>query len=99
GPATFRLFPYTTLFRSDVDPPEVVVVGAQESQRGVGVAAADGLSQLGDRAGEAVNAAEDDYSVADRDAGRRLGCGHRLPCDLRRSEEHTSELPSRVDLV
>ena len=61
---------------------DVVVAGAQDGERGVGVAAADGLGQVGDRAGEAVDAAEDDDPVADRDAGRRLGRGHRLPRDL-----------------
>ena len=58
------------------------MAGAQDGEGGLGVAAADGLGQLGDRAGEAVDAAEDDDPVADRDAGRWLGRGHRLPRDL-----------------
>ena len=66
----------------DVDPPDVVVAGAQDGERSLGVAAADGLGQVGDRAGEAVDAAEDDDPVADRDTGRRFGRGHRLLRDL-----------------
>ena len=66
----------------DVDPPDVVVAGAQDGEGSLGVAAADGLGQLGDRACEAVDAAEDDDPVPDRDTGRWLGRGHRLVRDL-----------------
>src|SRR5438105_9138340 len=74
-------FPYTTLFRSEVDAPaegEVPVVGAGEVQA-VG---------FGEVRGVAVGGAQD------RRHQRTLG-DQLAP----RSEEHTSELQSRVDLV
>jgi hypothetical protein len=53
-----------------------------EADGGLGVATADGLGQVSDCAGEAMNAAEDDDAVTDRHTGRRLGRGDSLMRDL-----------------
>ena len=66
----------------DFDPLDVAVTGAQDGKRCLGVAAADGLGQVSDRAREAMDAAEDDDAVSDRAAGGRLGRGHGLLRDL-----------------
>ena len=58
------------------------MAGAQDRECGLGVAAADGFGQVGDRAGEAVDSAEDDDAVADRDVRRGLDRGHRLLRDF-----------------
>src|SRR5207247_5718453 len=78
------LFPYTTLFRSPSDEAEAR--GQQDGE-------ADGHRYLHDHrldgVGQDMAEADPPLRVADR--ARRLGEG--------RSEEHTSELQSRVDLV
>src|SRR5690242_21314856 len=85
-PPRSTLFPYTTLFRSAVEPPKVVDGVAGE--RGTAVVLAlldhqDGVAALGQflRHHGAARARADDDGVA------------------LRSEEHTSELQSHVNLV
>src|SRR5207247_9479877 len=83
------LLPYTTSFRSRVkpDPRRRLAVGPIDDRD-----PADPGAAQGKREGAARLASADDRDVVvDRSAiGRRA---------LRRSEEHTSELQSRVDLV
>src|SRR5207302_10242826 len=90
-PPRARLFPYTTLFRS---------FGAPRNRRGTG----PGASLPGGISTRGVELAVG--PVRDRD--RRLrssggaGCGHRIEATFwnsSRSEEHTSELQSRENLV
>src|SRR5690606_41824371 len=82
------LFPYTTLFRSDA-----------------GASAGDVVRVVGDH--QAARVARIAILVQIQ-AHRLGGAGHRVPADLarvhdavveRRSEEHTSELQSRENLV
>src|SRR5690606_41281017 len=86
-PARSPLFPYTTLFRSP---------GGAE---GLARRAADGARG---RAGNRAAAAPAAGAVTQRAAGARLAAAlgrTRLPAELARSEEHTSELQSRENLV
>src|SRR5206468_12702869 len=93
-PPTPPLFPYTTLFRSTAAGTTILAAGAAVA---VGVAA-----------GTARLLVEDDVRrrCADRTSAC-FGCGHRHdshrrrhgPTNNKRSEEHTSELQSRSDLV
>src|SRR5438067_5864878 len=84
-PPTSPLFPYTTLFRSAAAPPARLLraAGAAEARAAV-------------RAGESPR---DPEAREDR-AQRRDGGRVQEPQVARgRSEEHTSELQSRFDLV
>src|SRR5699024_12718795 len=82
-PPRSTLFPYTTLFRSAAPPPE--------GHRGGAVRPAGREDPLRNRAGRLRRGA----------SGGLLRRGHRGVHRLReaRSEEHTSELQSRFDLV
>src|SRR2546430_6512810 len=86
-PPRSTLFPYTTLFRSAVEPEPV---GELEPARDAAVALALAVMIVQPRAPFApharILAARDQAGVLDRD--------HRL-----RSEEHTSELQSQSNLV
>src|SRR5690606_41427041 len=86
-PPRSPLFPYTTLFRSDVGVDQALV-GAQRGRHGHrgGIRAA--ATQRGDVAVrvDALEARDDDHA-----AGVQVGAD--------RSEEHTSELQSRENLV
>src|SRR5699024_11669177 len=87
-PSTPRcsLFPYTTLFRSRRD--------GGRAGRGAGERAGDGAGGVG-------VAAERDHAGDDAaDVARRAQPGVEADRDgVERSEEHTSELQSRFDLV
>src|SRR5690606_39849466 len=76
----FTLFPYSTLFRSAVDAPYVIIE--------IPLLAETGLAHAFDRV-LVVDAADDQYAV------ERM----RETCFRKRSEEHTSELQSRENLV
>src|SRR5438067_9988785 len=83
-PPTSTLFPYTTLFRSDVEIDPLADAG-----RPWMVQARAKLTRIVDATRHAVDARE----VAGRVGAKRSGNF------TRRSEEHTSELQSRFDLV
>src|SRR5690606_41901665 len=90
-PSLSTLFPYTTLFRSYVEP----IVGC-------GLAAAPFLQEVTDgRAAAGARRAHDEdviaFALQSHAEFERLG-GPGLAND-RRSEEHTSELQSRENLV
>src|SRR5690606_41869847 len=86
-PPSSPLFPYTTLFRSLL---------AAEHHLQAGLALVLGLGELHRRGeGVAVQIARLQF-VARR---RRIALGQRLEQLLERSEEHTSELQSRENLV
>src|SRR5438105_10662621 len=76
-------FPYTTLFRS----PHVILTGVQRVRI---VGRSTSLRQGGeqDEAGDTI-----------RMISRELDAGRSCSPPWRRSEEHTSELQSRVDIV
>src|SRR2546421_8003597 len=84
-PPRSPLFPYTTLFRSH-----------EEAQRYAAAMTARGLAT--DRADDAVTEVEEQ---ARSRVGPQLRSQHRSPfhASHARSEEHTSELQSRSDLV
>src|SRR2546422_5961821 len=93
-PPSSPLFPYTTLFRSlrvlgapVVEPRglELLVAGQGRNVRQVG----PGLEQVRDERAPQVMGRE----------ARHAGAAGFSPHDLRRSEEHTSELQSRLHLV
>src|SRR5207247_9308428 len=89
-PPRSPLFPYTTLFRSQLLVPRGAAVRVHERHP----------AALGHRQG----ALHGGGAVGVVPARRPRGGEHRLLRDLRRhlrlrSEEHTSELQSRVDLV
>src|SRR2546422_4378896 len=84
-PPRSTLFPYTTLFRSAIDLTHLDRTG-QDRDRGRETLGR--LSHLGRRLGHF----RDDDSAADSGDGVRRA-------DLDRSEEHTSELQSRLHLV
>src|SRR5947207_3753246 len=87
-PPRSTLFPYTTLFRSDVDGAGEAILGGQ-----FGGAVADEV--------DARRHPWRDRSTAWADAPRpqRLHRAHRHLPAAERSEEHTSELQSHSDLV
>src|SRR5690606_39347090 len=84
-PPSSPLFPYTTLFRSRHGPRR-----RGSSRR----SPADGDSVR--RLRPAARAAA---RVVDRPGARTASCASRAPTGCRRSEEHTSELQSRENLV
>src|SRR4051794_41641811 len=86
GPPTSTLFPYTTLFRSDlvVDALEMLRVARHE------------LLHRGAVALEHVDAGRHRVLPRPRQVGERL---HVAGGGAHRSEEHTSELQSPVHLV
>src|SRR5207249_10386352 len=89
------LFPYTTLFRSSTvaqATPRPVAGASQELDHDCLDAPADvGVREVGPRFGNVVEC------LGDRDAGV-VTVDHAW-INIRRSEEHTSELQSRFDLV
>src|SRR5207247_9399930 len=91
-PPPYTLFPYTTLFRSTPDPvkspgDEFGVVASKVNLLGQQLRGAQGdFSDLRGNFERLLDDLEDAVMIFGRD--RRL-----------RSEEHTSELQSRVDLV
>src|SRR5690606_41859405 len=92
-PPRSPLFPYTTLFRSHVDGAvglERVVAG--QSRLGVLVLAREHAERV------AVVEVNRDRLAVENDPGLRLG-GDALLGRGQRSEEHTSELQSRENLV
>src|SRR3712207_8416990 len=85
-PPRSTLFPYTTLFRSVAGPDEQVVAVEGDVER----AERDrGAGELGDQPAEALR---------ERNAAR-VDADERDARQIRRSEEHTSELQSRQYLV
>src|SRR2546421_9673706 len=89
-PPRSTLFPYTTLFRSVVDALEAVEVADDEADdRAVRAMPLDGLVQL----------RIDGAAVGETGEGVGVGEPPHLLQPLGRSEEHTSELQSRSDLV
>src|SRR5687768_18341202 len=85
-PPRSTLFPYTTLFRSTC----IFATGLGEIGPAAAATADDGRKLLDELAGRSF------FGQIGRDRGnqRHLAVGHR-----RRSEEHTSELQSRLHLV
>src|SRR5690606_41818962 len=88
-PASFSLFPYTTLFRSIYGYREEAMIGQPLSRLEAPEAAGDTESVL--RRLHANEAIERDETVRLCRDGRRIY--------IQRSEEHTSELQSRENLV
>src|SRR5207249_10220253 len=86
------LFPYTTLFRSAGDPNWSTVNPDAVPFPGATGDAVTTMLQHGDPAGTAWRPGETDTSI-------RPGWFYHAAEDDRRSEEHTSELQSRFDLV
>src|SRR2546421_8825262 len=84
-PPRSTLFPYTTLFRS-VDAGRARDLG----RRRAGVRGAGRLRRAAWRPG---------HPDGEPGAGARGALPRRLSTSVRRSEEHTSELQSRSDLV
>mgnify|MGYP007026203974 CR=1 FL=1 len=91
-PPRSTLFPYTTLFRSDGGDVSVLVPRDLDAERGA-IAELRGIDLEALRLGDvAAHRAQRDTHV--RHAREPLGGRH-----ARRSEEHTSELQSRRNLV
>src|SRR5206468_11626983 len=87
-PPSSTLFPYTTLFRSELGAPHVPNA---HRRAGGGLANDDVLEFLG---------GHEPAGRAHREGERLIGGRRRLADPAgRRSEEHTSELQSRSDLV
>ena len=78
----------------DVDPPDAVVPGAQDGEGTLGVAARTASANSAIAPAKAVDAAEDDDPVPDRDTGWWFRRGHRLPRDL--GEAHTHGLADQL---
>src|SRR5206468_10456663 len=96
-PATYRLFPYTTLFRSLVVYMDIAGMTAEDFS----VEFADGILTIG---GERKPRREGKphYHAMEVQVGpfeRRFRLPVAVDPDTIRSEEHTSELQSRSDLV
>src|SRR2546429_5862468 len=89
-PPRSTLFPYTTLFRSVRDHAEQPARSAiQTGLAGLQQRAADALPVAGlEGGGQAVPVLHD-----------RAARAHQAACEPARSEEHTSELQSRLHLV
>src|SRR5438105_6451282 len=85
SPPRSTLFPYTTLFRSGVDGDELAAAQV------TGAEAARGRRAAQDHGVVAMRDADDDEL--------EIELVRPEPRQLVRSEEHTSELQSRVDLV
>src|SRR5690606_41924472 len=97
-PPWSSLFPYTTLFRSPAR------VGGRPGWPGVGGSRVAGVPGGRGGTGRAFVAAGGAAAVAGRDAagggdGAVAGNARRRPAAQPRSEEHTSELQSRENLV
>src|SRR5207247_10045168 len=92
-PPSFSLFPYTTLFRSldSLDPSDRIGVLSFDTQSRWVVQP----RQLGQ--GSQVDQVKDRIRTIDASGGTEIYPA--LDMGFRRSEEHTSELQSRVDLV
>src|SRR5690606_40346241 len=98
GPLGSTRFPYTTLFRSEGVGPDLLV--AVEEQVEVERASLPAGAALA--AGLALEAEEEGEEVLRREARAERGDGvqeRRLRRRPERSEEHTSELQSRENLV
>src|SRR2546429_9708299 len=95
-PPRSTLFPYTTLFRSRGGAFAEVF---QRLERAIGVAQPD--DALHRVAADVLDRrqAKQDAAVADRKVRPRLVDIRRQDIDSTRSEEHTSELQSRLHLV
>src|SRR5690606_41960050 len=98
SPPRATCFPYTTLFRSDLGFVEPMAMGFRSSQ---------GLKMFQDRM-RCIPHAADDLKACAQDrlrwldgqmAGRTFVAGDRFTLADVRSEEHTSELQSRENLV
>src|SRR5207247_5827400 len=90
-PARTTLFPYTTLFRSDVQPRAVPEAGRRIA--GIRV-------RLRGARPDVAHLGADEVGGGSGDLGEAPPPVHRpSPANFVRSEEHTSELQSRVDLV
>src|SRR5690349_22077271 len=98
-PPSSTLFPYTTLFRSERDAHEALTIA---SEHGAYFRTPVALDRLG------LLAVSDNPRTAARLLGSAAGIRQRSgeihfldveQCDAARSEEHTSELQSRRDLV
>src|SRR5690349_23605680 len=85
-PPRSTLFPYTTLFRSEEARLEALRIAAIEAHE----------TWLRDEAAEATRIETDRITAQEAEAGRLEGL---QLAGLKRSEEHTSELQSRRDLV
>src|SRR3712207_7753726 len=88
-PPRSTLFPYTTLFRSDLVERAADVAQLEHEQRVLGLGAGHGDDRLDRLGGQLVH-----HHVAAADRRDRL-----LGVHVERSEEHTSELQSRQYLV
>src|SRR3712207_7159927 len=87
-PPRSTLFPYTTLFRSDVQPGHRVVERGEHPRRMLGQRVRDAAQQVADLAHRRGGMPVVPGDVADHDGQPPV-----------RSEEHTSELQSRQYLV
>src|SRR5207249_7119853 len=89
---TSTLFPYTTLFRSD-HPGAVAPVRRLRARAGAAPSAGENVG------GRPVTARTKGLVVAALHIALVSALGAKLLADRARSEEHTSELQSRFDLV
>src|SRR5438105_9796581 len=81
------LFPYTTLFRSDTKAPKAIPVSKKSSSKGC----------CARHGGPSISCSTDGKMLCkDQSTSPSCACTERK---ITRSEEHTSELQSRVDLV
>src|SRR5205085_10569081 len=87
-PQSSTLFPYTTLFRSDLDEGELGGIGVDHVVLDAGVA-------IVRRAGRELRRG----LPVDRSAGEHAGGQRDDHVGIVRSEEHTSELQSQSNLV
>src|SRR2546429_6598088 len=86
-PPRSTLFPYTTLFRSVTDDRVVIARLDSESFR------------VAQTLAEVVRLLNTFSSCCTKDEGGPFGAALSSGCPLTRSEEHTSELQSRLHLV
>src|SRR5207247_6309148 len=93
APLTLALFPYTTLFRSPVPP---LVRGAVTGNAKSVLVAVDHFANGG---GFQWRPLVGDENIVGPSGSDRKPVTQGVECVIVRSEEHTSELQSRVDLV
>src|SRR5690606_41979465 len=98
-PPSSPLFPYTTLFRSELGhgQPHRLLVAVRQGERAL-VGAADLAPQLGRQAPVAADQRGEGLSRARQRLGQRSGSPRPQRHLAARSEEHTSELQSRENL-